>query len=150
MSHYEEISKHNFESFLKTISLGVIIDESDEQCYEFIYDLPFEHDFNLKIRIFSSIDKLTKTSRKVGSDAIRVCLWHCDTNKMILGAKRVNRTENWREGVSKRISFLTKSFQSLKCPNCNGYIVSKKGKYGYFSGCSNYSNKEINCKFTRN
>ena len=32
-----------------------------------------------------------------------------------------------------------------KCPNCSGMLVSRKGKFGSFLGCSNYPG----CKFTR-
>ena len=31
-----------------------------------------------------------------------------------------------------------------KCPKCGGNLKKKKGKYGYFIGCSNYPN----CKYT--
>jgi ssDNA-binding Zn-finger/Zn-ribbon topoisomerase 1 len=24
------------------------------------------------------------------------------------------------------------------CPDCDGYLIKKKGKYGYFLGCINY------------
>ena len=24
------------------------------------------------------------------------------------------------------------------CPDCDGYLIRKKGKYGYFLGCINY------------
>lgn len=32
------------------------------------------------------------------------------------------------------------------CPKCGGNLVKRKGKYGYFEGCSNYPK----CRFTRN
>ncbi|MBQ9024183.1 MAG: NERD domain-containing protein [Bacilli bacterium] len=32
-----------------------------------------------------------------------------------------------------------------KCPKCGGKLVNKKGKYGYFIGCSNYPE----CNYTR-
>lgn len=32
-----------------------------------------------------------------------------------------------------------------KCPQCNGKLVERRGKYGRFLGCSNYPN----CKFTK-
>lgn len=40
----------------------------------------------------------------------------------------------------------TKSVAKLeKCPQCDGNLVERKGKYGKFYGCSNYPK----CKFTR-
>ena len=33
---------------------------------------------------------------------------------------------------------------NLICPKCNGQLILREGKYGYFYGCSNYPN----CKFT--
>ena len=34
---------------------------------------------------------------------------------------------------------------SERCPECGGHLKKKKGKYGYFIGCSNYPN----CNYTR-
>ena len=39
--------------------------------------------------------------------------------------------------------------QELKCPNCGGYLVKKKGKYGYFLGCSNYPNCNYMSKISK-
>jgi hypothetical protein len=35
---------------------------------------------------------------------------------------------------------------SGRCPECGGILVERKGKYGYFLGCSNFPR----CRFTRN
>ena len=34
---------------------------------------------------------------------------------------------------------------SEKCPNCGGYLIQKKGRYGKFYGCTNYPY----CEYTR-
>jgi len=33
-----------------------------------------------------------------------------------------------------------------RCPNCGKKLIMRKGKYGKFIGCSNYSR----CKYTKN
>jgi DNA helicase-4 len=35
------------------------------------------------------------------------------------------------------------------CPMCGGQLERKKGPYGFFYGCSNYYNPEIQCHYTK-
>ena len=39
--------------------------------------------------------------------------------------------------VKEKIIYTEKDYVK-KCPKCDGYLVKKKGKYGYFLGCTNY------------
>ena len=39
----------------------------------------------------------------------------------------------------------TNNNKDNKCPLCGGNLVERKGKYGYFIGCSNYPK----CKYTK-
>lgn len=47
--------------------------------------------------------------------------------------------------IKNRIKKDSKQKSNLKCPNCNGYLIKKNGKYGEFLGCSNFPK----CKYTR-
>mgnify|MGYP001616752900 CR=1 FL=1 len=40
---------------------------------------------------------------------------------------------------------MSSPYESLKCPNCGGEMISRKGKFGTFWGCKDYPN----CKGTR-
>lgn len=48
--------------------------------------------------------------------------------------------------IKRNISDRKKSIKKRICPNCNGELVMRKGRYGSFYGCSNYPK----CKFTVN
>ena len=37
-------------------------------------------------------------------------------------------------------------YERFECPKCGGRLIRKKGKFGYFFGCSNYPT----CKYTKN
>ena len=48
--------------------------------------------------------------------------------------------------LSKKENEVIETEKIDKCPNCGGELKNKSGKYGKFSGCSNYPK----CKYTRN
>lgn len=41
---------------------------------------------------------------------------------------------------NKKLNFES---NAVKCPQCGGYLVKRKGQYGYFWNCSNYPNCDI-------
>jgi uncharacterized Zn finger protein (UPF0148 family) len=53
------------------------------------------------------------------------------------------RTEHVRS-IYKNINEKNRKITENICPRCGGTLVRKNGKYGSFTGCSNYPK----CKFT--
>ena len=44
------------------------------------------------------------------------------------------------------VNYKESLIESEICPRCNGKIIKRKGKNGYFYGCSNYPK----CRYTKN
>lgn len=85
-------------------------------------------------------------SADVGEDSIRLTLINTATGKPL--AKKIDawtqRTTGWQERMVEKIRMLyTKGLEMQNCPQCNGVLVERDGKYGKFMGCSNYPH----CKF---
>ncbi len=52
----------------------------------------------------------------------------------------------FRIKLEKKLTrFILSTRKFPKCPDCDGKLVKKHGKYGPFLGCSNYPN----CRYTR-
>ena len=139
---YTKITQEEMELQLSYISKGFHI-TAIPRINEIVYEAEFKNVQWMAIRVYSSIEKYSKTSRKKGADAIRVCLVYKD--KIIGGSKRVNRTQNWMNNLRLRATELGHSVSELKCNCGEGYMVERKGKSGKFHGCSEYPK----CKQTR-
>lgn len=73
-------------------------------CEEHVYDWsPFADRPWVVVRVYSSVDKHTGVSRKVGGDAIRVCAVNTASDRGLLHSVRVHRVENWRENLRARV-----------------------------------------------
>lgn len=48
------------------------------------------------------------------------------------------------EGIHKKKAEVANQVSVNSCPKCGGELITRKGKYGDFKGCKNYSK----CKFT--
>lgn len=70
---------------------------------EYVYDWPVKRWPGVVIRVYTSVDKETDTSRGVGRDAIRVCVVDIPNSRGVLKARRVHRTLNWRTNLRKRV-----------------------------------------------
>lgn len=57
-----------------------------------------------------------------------------------------SKKRNHRKYVKQSIKDRKRSIKSLFCPNCNGTLKTRNGKYGKFYGCSNFPN----CKYSKN
>jgi hypothetical protein len=64
---------------------------------------------NYLIHVYTSINP-NDTSRGVGKDAIRVCVFS-SSGKWVFGSKRVNRTLNWKKSIQNRIQELEQRLQ---------------------------------------
>ena len=86
------------------------------------------------VRIYTGIDAKTGHSRKVGSDAIRVCMVGMDSEGKIYGAqkdRRVNRTKNWARNIGERLSHF--DCGSLRyCPDCMAPMAYSSRKERFY------------------
>lgn len=134
---YTPIIEPEMETQLKTISKRFRrVDLSNT--FEIVYSLRAQDNDRLTIRVYSSIDKATKTTRPEGKDAIRVCL--CYNGKVILTSKRINRTQNWQNKLRLRVTSMARIKDKVKCPRCNNYMRERKNKKTgeKFLGCLTY------------
>ena len=42
------------------------------------------------------------------------------------------------EGIHKKKAEVANQIGANSCPKCGGELITRKGKYGYFTGCNNY------------
>jgi hypothetical protein len=85
------------------------------------------------LKLYTSISKYTDDSRDVGTDAIRLVVYS-DGNHF--GEGRVNRTQNWKENMRKRVMAWDTLFKA--CPQCGNALKAKKSRFGEFYGCVTY------------
>lgn len=108
--------------------------------------------FPYAVRVYSSI--AYGASRACGEDAIRVVIINLDTGRPIKlqptkgkAGKRIYRTKGAMSNLATRIheSFAYVANPEYQCPECNSLLVTRKGKYGEFLGCTSYPD----CRGTR-
>lgn len=133
-AQYVTITKNDIDSVLTTRGFThTPLDKS----LEYIYDKKVSQDGACyTVRIFTSVDVRTNTSRDKGSDAIRIIVLN-DRNKVISKETRVNRSEGWQYRLNARIDSWSNTLNM--CPQCQkGMLVRRKGKWGSFYGCTEY------------
>ena len=106
--------------------------------------------FRYAVRIYSSIDRNTNTTRDMGQDAIRVTLYDLKKERPVKVEKRVNRTQNALSNMRTRAREMWQYVTGDKnvCPTCKSLLVKRTAKRTKkdFLGCSNYPE----CKHTQN
>tara|TARA_B100001013_G_scaffold289958_1_gene189783 strand:+ start:36 stop:551 length:516 start_codon:yes stop_codon:yes gene_type:complete len=106
--------------------------------------------FRYAIRVYSSVDRRTNTTRDSGQDAIRVTLYDLFKERPVRVEKRVNRTQNALVNMRTRAREMWQyvSSKSNTCPTCKSLLVKRTAKRTkkQFLGCSNYPE----CKHTQN
>ena len=146
MATFKNITTAEMQEFLTELGFTVT---HRPQVKELIYNKTIKTNTDgseIKIVVFSSIEKQSSTSRGVGEDAIRVCLIHLIGHKETLvgKSKRVHRVVNWRKNLKSRIEMFQK--QSLtSCPKCGNVLTEREGKFGKFLGCTNFPN----CRYSQ-
>ena len=150
---YTTISKEQFETTLGKVADFTIA--SDAEASEIVYDINVPQD-DLVVRIFSSIDENSGTSRGIGQDAIRCVLWNVDKNVPVGGKKktlRIGPTDSnphgWAGNLVPKIADLLANWRDYYHGDCHicdsGVMQLRDGKYGEFLGCSQYPR----CEATR-
>jgi hypothetical protein len=121
---------------------GFTIIESDRALeYTYQRSMPYQ-EIDYYVRIYSSIDKRTDTSRPVATDAIRLIVLN-EQGYTISKEGRVNRTKGWEIRLNARIDNWVNTL--YLCPQCTHPLRKRMGKFGVFMGCSAYPN----CGYTQ-
>lgn len=140
MSKFTIISKDNFKFFLDqyVLTLGSLIEIDEVSSQEIIYELPTQKP-TIKIRIFSSIDKISGFSRSLGEDAIRCVFFDFISHKSFNKTKRINRTKNWKDRLKITLDELMQKSKKINiCKTCNSAMILRDGSKGQFYGCLSY------------
>lgn len=143
---YKKINKEEFEDCLNQTAL-----DFQEVDYNWTGELVYEaysKKQTFTIRVFSSLDKRTGKARKKGSDAIRVVLLHTESDRPVMGQKRVHRIQTFCKNLQNRISNIVGNKDNITyCPRCDSIMVVRESKKtgNKFYGCTSYPD----CKGTR-
>jgi len=141
---YTEISKEDFEKFIKKIYRGYNPKEL-QKTNEYVYDLHLDE--NIVIRIYSSIYG-HGSSAGVGKDAIRCVLFGTKINKPLnkkAGDAIVKRTQNWRHALMDRVYSFIEEYHHKKDfydGLADGKNESNVGKEKYFAGGNTFPIKD--------
>lgn len=95
----------------------------------------------LRLRVFSSIDRVTDRNRAKGEDAIRTVLWDSRIGQPVGGRERTHRIGTWRSNLREKIDHLRAISPQYAaaigdCPDCGNVLLVRDGEYGEFLGCS--------------
>lgn len=139
---YTIITQEEFEDFLASVSgewkmvraldIGELVYETDDFAPE---------DNNIALRVYSTIDKRQRVSRKKGEDAIRLVAYHRTICKPLSGRRKTLRIETWEKNLRNKIEDMMGSEEEVirHCTACpDGFMVEREGQYGKFQGCTNY------------
>lgn len=101
------------------------------------------------VRVYTTITDDADAAREVGTDAIRVCVVHVETDKPVWTATRVHRTQGWKAKTLERMREAWMAASGIKrCPQCERPMVLRttRDKARRFYGCVSYPA----CKGTQN
>jgi len=96
---------------------------------------------SLSLRVYTTIDSRNGQIRKKGSDAIRVELFHRNSDGEITlcgHSQRVNRIKTWKKNLSKRLENWEQDIAGPTCDRCGNPMVRRTSQYGAFWGCTQY------------
>ena len=150
MTRYVQITQSDMDAFMEAVGLDELSVEERgsvgrRPVKERVYESSVIGPMGGRIRVYSSV--VGPEARDKGKDAIRVQYWIGD--RKVYGAKRVNRTENWRANVLERINDVYEMAESgalsrVPQDSRGDYMVARrsrgrrKGTSGYFWGSANY------------
>lgn len=150
MTRYVQITQSDMDAFMEAVGLDELSVEERgsvgrRPVKERVYESSVIGPMGGRIRVYSSV--VGPEARDKGKDAIRVQYWIGD--RKVYGAKRVNRTENWRANVLERINDVYEMAESgalsrVPKDSRGDYMVARrsrgrrKGNAGYFWGSANY------------
>ncbi len=134
-------SKSDFDEFMAKHYPNSSLSPPSLDTMEYIYLIPTTIP-NIIVKVFSSIDIRTNTSREYGSDALRVILYNTKINRPISHPRKshIKRMKNWRLYLKSAITESKNKveFYNRTCPKCGNPLVHRISKRGEFFGCSSY------------
>lgn len=101
-AHYQNVSIEEMRGLLDS-SKGWKESESEGRVKESVFHYNLKRHPHILVKIYTGIKKESGASRSVGKDAIRVCAVNLATDRGWIKAKRVHRTQNWRDNLKGRI-----------------------------------------------
>ena len=148
MTRYVQITQSDMDAFMEAIGLEELpVNERGSfgrrPVKERVYESSVVGPMGGRIRVYSSV--VGPEARDKGKDAIRIQYWIGD--RKVYGAKRVNRTENWRANVLERINDVYEMAESgvlsrVPKDSRGDYMVARRSRgrrgAGYFWGSANY------------
>lgn len=158
-ARYVAFSLADFEPFMKEMGFHIT---PDPNAWEYVFEHVIAPDADrypdfpqnrFAIRVHSSIDRSTKLTRDVGTDAIRVSLVDKKTNRGHRAFTRVHRTINARSNMRLRCREAWKAVvgKTAICDRCSSLMVERStvrnGKKEKFLGCSGFDkNNPQSCR----
>lgn len=117
---------------------------TSKEINEFCLRISLGH--NICLKIYTSIDKITRESRDRGKDSIKIVVANESTLEPIRGRiTHTYRRDNWKENLDKNlVEALEKLYgvENIKCPNkkCRGKLIIKRNrdKDQTFLGCTRW------------
>lgn len=109
----------------------------------------FSGNCDLKVETKSAVVYFSKVTREINKyrevyaqipEVEQVCALLQNAKMIDSGIKKTHVA-----GVKSKIVTQEKTIAEGRCPRCGGALISKNGKYGAFTACSNYPK----CKFTK-
>lgn len=150
MGTYVKITQEEMDNFLTTQGMHCI--NPQDQYKELMYEKRWGEGKYI-LRVYSSIVQSQNASRDKGADAIRVVLFVAgDTNFYpVSDLARVYRTTNWMKNLALRIiegQEIGCYGRNWQCKNCGSPMLRRKGRAGFFLGCTKFSS--TGCRYTEN
>lgn len=96
---YNESLKIEFEELLSRLGQYTLLYEP--MSWEYVYGIKTKN--NKYFKIYSSISMCNGRFRPYGKDAIRIVEWSKDYSIPMGKSKKVNRTDNWKSNIIKKI-----------------------------------------------
>ena len=152
-SRYVEIKYDKMAQTLEDIGFSAV---NVSGCVEYVWERQVEDtagkEFPYTVRVYSSVDKRTNTTRDCGADAIRVVLMDLETGRAMKlktgkgkAGQRIYRTKSALINLKARCrEYFVKVIQD-GCPECGAVMAERAGKFGNFLGCTKFPA----CKGTR-
>jgi len=144
MTRYVQITQSDMDAFMEAIGLEELsVNERGSfgrrPVKERVYESSVVGPMGGRIRVYSSV--VGSEARDKGKDAIRIQYWIGD--RKVYGAKRVNRTENWRANVLERINDVYEMAESgalsrVPKDSRGDYMVARRSRGRHFWGSANY------------
>jgi DNA-binding PadR family transcriptional regulator len=144
MTRYVQITQSDMDAFMEAVGLDELSVEERgsfgrRPVKERVYESSVVGPMGGRIRVYSSV--VGPEARDKGKDAIRVQYWIGD--RKVYGAKRVNRTENWRANVLERINDVYEMAESgalsrVPQDSRGDYMVARRSRGRHFWGSANY------------